>query len=60
MDSFTASAEDKLYSANSLVFFALCLVQRLLLYMDCEVYGYGDFRTISISDNPAALLFSLF
>lgn len=59
MGSLIASAEGDLYSENSLIFFALSLVQRLLLYMHCEVYGYGGFLTVSISDTPVALLLPL-
>jgi len=38
---------------------ALCLGQRLSLYMRCEVYGCGGFLTVSISDTPVGLLLSL-
>lgn len=59
MGSLVASAEGDLYSENSLIFFTMCLVQRLLLHMRCEVYSYGGSGTVSISDTPVALLLSL-
>ena len=59
MGSFIASAASDLYSENSLLFFALCLVQGLSLLTHREIYGYGGFLTVSISDTPVAPLLSL-
>lgn len=55
LQNLIASAEGDLYSQNALIFFALCLVQKLLLYMHCDIYSYGGFLTVSVSDTPITL-----